>query len=72
MHACKGKANKRGEGEPALSEVSKTSRIAILITHAVILPFTIGYSIFLPMKLGTGWFYVGILMHAEPLNLNGR
>jgi len=55
-----------------LSEVSKTSRIAILITHAVILPFTIGYSIFLPMKLGTGWFYVGILMHAEPLNLNGR
>ena len=58
----KGKANKRGEGEPALSEVSKTQRIAILITHAVILPFTIGYSIFLPMKLGTGWFYVGILL----------
>jgi protein-S-isoprenylcysteine O-methyltransferase Ste14 len=58
----KEKANKRGEGEPAWSEVSKTHRIAILITHAVILPFTIGYSIFLPLKLGTEWFYVGILI----------
>ena len=58
----KGKASKRGEGEPAWSEVSKTHRIAILITHAVIMPFTIGYSIFLPLKLGTEWFYVGILI----------
>lgn len=58
----KEKANKRGEGEPSWSEVSKTHRIAILITHAVILPFTIGYSIFLPLKLGTEWFYVGILI----------
>ena len=58
----KEKANKRGEEEPAWSEVSKTHRIAILITHAVIMPFTIGYSIFLPLKLGTEWFYVGILI----------
>jgi len=58
----KEKANKRGEGEPAWSEVSKTHRIAILITHAVIMPFTIGYSIFLPLKLGTEWFSVGILI----------
>ena len=56
----KEKANKRGEGEPAWSEVSKTHRITILITHAVIMPFTIVYSIFLPLKLGTEWFYVGI------------
>jgi len=58
----KKKANQRGKGEPAWSEVSKTHRIAILITHAVILPFTIGYSIFLPLKLGTEWFYVGLLI----------
>ena len=58
----KEKANKRGEGEPAWSELSKTHRIAILFTHAVIMPFTIGYSIFLPLKLGTEWFYVGILI----------
>ena len=56
----KEKANKRGEDEPAWSEVSKTHRVTILITHAVIMPFTIGYSIFLPLKLGTEWFYVGI------------
>ena len=56
------KANRRGEGEPAFSDVSRAHRIAMLMTHAVILPFTIGYSIFLPMKLGTEWFYVGILV----------
>jgi protein-S-isoprenylcysteine O-methyltransferase Ste14 len=56
------KANRRGEGEPALSDVSRVHRIALLMTHAVILPFTVGYSIFLPMKLGTEWFYAGILV----------
>jgi len=42
--------------------VSKTMTIVFLITHVVIMPFTIGYSIFLPLKLGTAWFYVGILI----------
>ena len=62
LQIAKEKANKREEGEPSWSEVSKTHRTAILITHAVILPFTIGYSIFLPLKQGTEWFYVGILI----------
>jgi protein-S-isoprenylcysteine O-methyltransferase Ste14 len=31
-----------------------------LATHAIIMPFTIVYSIFLPLKLGTVWFYVGL------------
>jgi len=62
LQVGKKKANKRGEGEPAWSQISSTHRIAILITHVIILPFTIGYSIFLPMKLGTGWFYVGVLI----------
>lgn len=56
----KEKINKRTEGEPAWREVSKTHKIAVLITHALIMPFTIGYSIFLPLKLGTAWFYIGI------------
>jgi protein-S-isoprenylcysteine O-methyltransferase Ste14 len=57
----KEKANKRGEGEPAWWRgVSKTMTMVFLITHVVIMPFTIGYSIFLPLKLGTEWFYVGI------------
>jgi len=51
---------KRMEGEPALSEFSRTDKIVFLITHVIIMPFTIGYSIFLPLKLGTVWFYVGI------------
>lgn len=57
----KEKANKRGQGEPAWWKgVSKTMTIVFSITHVVIMPFTIGYSIFLPLKLGTAWFYVGI------------
>jgi len=56
----KKKANKRIEGEPAFRELSKTHKIATLITHAVIIPFTVVYSIFLPLKLGTAWFYVGL------------
>ncbi len=44
------------------SEVSRTDKIVVLITHVIIMPFTIGYSVFLPLKLGTAWFYVGILI----------
>jgi protein-S-isoprenylcysteine O-methyltransferase Ste14 len=51
---------KRSEGEPAWSEFSKTDKAVFLITHPIILPFTLIYSIFLPLKVGTIWFYVGI------------
>ncbi len=51
---------KRAEGEPAWSEFSKTDKAVFLITHAITLPFTLIYSIFLPLKIGTVWFYVGI------------
>jgi len=44
----------------AWSEFSKTQKIVTLITHFLIMPFTIVYSIFLPLKLGTVWFYIGI------------
>ena len=39
---------------------SKTENVLALSTHAVIMPFTVVYSIFLPLKLGTVWFYVGL------------
>jgi len=42
------------------SEFSKTQKIVTLITHFLIMPFTIVYSFFLPLKLGTIWFYVGL------------
>lgn len=54
------RVKKRTEGEPTWSELNKTAKIVLLITHAIIMPFTIGYSIFLPLKLDTAWFYVGI------------
>lgn len=33
---------------------------ALLLTQVIILPFTIIYSFFLPLKLGTVWLYVGL------------
>jgi len=40
--------------------MSKTEKILALSTHVIIMPFTMVYSFFLPLKLGTVWFYVGI------------
>ena len=54
------KMEKRVEGEPALSELSKTAKIVFVITHIMIIPLTLIYSIFLPLKLGTLWFYAGL------------
>ncbi|NIM89862.1 MAG: DUF1295 domain-containing protein [Candidatus Aminicenantes bacterium] len=39
---------------------NKTEKILALITHAVIMPVAAIYSIFLPLKLGTVWLYVGL------------
>jgi protein-S-isoprenylcysteine O-methyltransferase Ste14 len=54
------KMEKRVEGEPTLSELSKTSKIVFVITHFMIIPFALFYSIFLPLKLGMLWFYAGL------------
>jgi len=56
----KEKAEKRVEGEPTWSELTKTSKIVHVITHIMIEPFTFIYSIFLPLKLGTMWFFIGL------------
>jgi protein-S-isoprenylcysteine O-methyltransferase Ste14 len=39
---------------------NKTEKILALITHAVIMPVAAIYSVFLPLKLGTAWVYVGL------------
>ena len=57
------KADKRMEGEPKGSELEKKTRIAQIITHMIIMPSTFLYSIFLPLKLGTWWFYAGLLIY---------
>jgi len=54
------KTEKRCEGEPIWSELTKTAKIVFVITHIMILPFTLIYSIFLPLKLGTLWLFAGL------------
>ena len=54
------KMEKWAEGEPTGSEINKTTKTVHVITHILILPFTLIYSIFLPLKLGTLWFYAGL------------
>ena len=47
-------------GKIKWNEYGKTVKIALIITQFIIMPFTIIYSFFLPLKLGTIWFYVGL------------
>ena len=51
---------KKRMGEFKWSDLSKTAKIVMMIAHIIIMPFTIIYSFFLPLKLGTIWFYVGL------------
>ena len=46
------------EGERQVSAISRTKRITLYSSKAIYIPAFI-YSIFLPLKLGTVWFYVG-------------
>ena len=47
--------------------LNKTDKMLALSTHAVIMPLTFVYSIFLPLKLGTVWLYVGLPIFALAL-----
>ena len=53
------KSNKRLE---SFVPSTRTEKILAWSTHLVSWPFVIIYSIFLPLKLGTAWLYVGILI----------
>lgn len=46
---------------------SKTEKMLALSTHVIIMPFAIVYSIFLPLKIGTAWLYVGLPIFALAL-----
>ena len=52
--------DKRGGEDIKWNELGKTEKIVMIITHIIIMPFTIIYSFFLPLKLDTVWFYVGV------------
>jgi protein-S-isoprenylcysteine O-methyltransferase Ste14 len=47
-------------GKIKWNEFSKPVKIVMIITQGIIIPFTIIYSFFLPLKFGTVWFYVGL------------
>ena len=47
--------------------LGKTQKILAYSTHFLIMPFTVIYSIFLPLKLGTVWLYVGLPIFALAL-----
>jgi protein-S-isoprenylcysteine O-methyltransferase Ste14 len=57
------KVDKRIEGEPTGSEQKKVSRIVNVITHVIIMPFTLIISIFVPINIGTWWFYAGLIIY---------
>lgn len=46
---------------------NKTEKILAYSTHMIIMPFVFVYSIFLPLKLGTVWLYVGLPIFALSL-----
>ena len=60
-------AKKRGAQSPtnALASLSRPKRLAFTASKIIYFPAMV-YSIFLPLKLGTVWFYVGL-----PLTLVG-
>ena len=47
------------EGKRQVSALSRTTRITLYSSKIIYIPAFI-YSIFLPLKLGTVWFYVGL------------
>jgi protein-S-isoprenylcysteine O-methyltransferase Ste14 len=46
---------------------SKTEKRLALSTHVVIMPIVAIYSIFLPLKTGTAWLYIGLFIYVLAL-----
>ena len=61
------KAEKRMDGEPKGNDQKRVTRIVNTITHMIIMPFTLIIGIFLPIKLGTWWFYLGLPVYLAGL-----
>jgi protein-S-isoprenylcysteine O-methyltransferase Ste14 len=55
-------AKARMKRAPQLVPFNKTERILALSTHVIIMPFSIIYSVFLPLKIDTPWFYTGLVI----------
>jgi protein-S-isoprenylcysteine O-methyltransferase Ste14 len=46
---------------------ARMEKILARSTHMVIMPFSIIYSIFLPLQIGTAWFYIGLVIFISAL-----
>lgn len=57
---------KKRMGKIKWSEFNKPVKTLFIITQVIIIPFTLIYSFFLPLKPATVWFYVGL-----PLSILG-
>jgi protein-S-isoprenylcysteine O-methyltransferase Ste14 len=57
------KVEKRMEGEPSGDEQKKVTRTANVITHVIIMPLTLILGLFVPIELGTWWFYAGQIIY---------
>ena len=66
---CKDAFAKFNEGW-ASEKWSKTGRFSARFTHSVIYPLAFIYSIFLPLKIATVWFYVGLVICLVALAIN--
>ena len=60
-------AKKRTKRATQSVPFGRTQKILAYSTHVLIMPFTVIYSIFLPLKTGTVWLYVGLPIFALAL-----
>jgi protein-S-isoprenylcysteine O-methyltransferase Ste14 len=60
-------ARKKSKRMSQFPPFKRTEKILALSTHAFIMPVVLIYSIFLPLKLGTAWLYVGLAIFAAAL-----
>ena len=60
---------KRNKRMQSFVPTSRTKKALVWSTHLVIWPLIVLYSIFLPLKLGTAWLYVGLPIFALGLTL---
>jgi protein-S-isoprenylcysteine O-methyltransferase Ste14 len=50
--------------------LDRAHKIMAYSTHVVIMPFTVLYSIFLPLEIGTVWLYAGLAIFALALAMS--
>ena len=55
---------KRTKRATGFVPLGRTHKILVYSTHVLIMPFTILYSIFLPLETGTTWLYIGLSIFA--------